>query len=251
MALTSYEAFLFPRPDLRAKYLYVAPEPVPYSTYNFIQSGGVPRIIHQIWIKVDEHDKKEIPANVDAWREYCKTFALGYKLWTETDLPSIEDMLRNDGTLDSFNHMKGMRGYKSMSDILRYSILHQVGGIYFDCDFPCVLNQPIDTYFFLHNMTLMTERYCRNINQDSGHFFHTSLMISNPGHPILKRIIQSIPQNIEQTKMFGCEWIMTGPMLVNRCVYGTIHIIPFNYTWLRHPFDAGDKTNDPWAKLWE
>lgn len=249
--MSSYESFLFPRPDLRAKYVYVAKEPVPYTTHNFVRFGPVPKIVHQIWIKVDEQDSKPIPDHVNRWREYCKAFGYGYKLWTEIDILLIEEMLRKDGTYESFMKMRHFRYYKSMSDILRYTLLLQVGGVYLDCDFPCRLDKPMDEYFFFDNMTLMTERYCRNVNQDSGHFFHTSIMIASQDHPILKRIVQSIPQNIEQTQQFGNEWIMTGPMLVNRCVYGTFHIIPFNYTWLDHPFDCGDKKDDPWAPLWE
>ena len=241
---------LFPFPDTRAKKLYIAPEPVPYSTYNFVKTGGVPKIFHQIWIKCGESDTKPIPEHIHAWSEYCHSHGYGYKLWTEKDHETIKTLLTQDGTYDTYMEMMKYGCYKSMSDILRYSLLYHEGGIYLDCDFPCYLSEPIDSYFFLYNMTLMTERYCRNVNQNSAHFFHTSIMISNPGHPIMERIIKSIPRNVEQTKV-NAEWIMTGPMLVNRCVYGVIHIVPFNYTWLNHPYDSGDQTGDPWVPIWE
>jgi inositol phosphorylceramide mannosyltransferase catalytic subunit len=226
---------LLARPDVRANKLYVAPEPMPYSPSNFTKTE-VPKIIHQIWVRLHESDKKAIPSHVLVWEAYCKRFGYTYKMWTEKDIELIKNVLRNDGVLDLYMGMNANHVHKSMSDILRLCLLHQFGGIYLDCDFPCHLTKPLEEYFFLHNMTLMTEIYARNVNQNSAHFFHSSIMISNPGHPILLRNIQSLNKNVEQTQPEE-DWIMTGPMLLNRCIYGIIHMIRFNDTWLKHPTD--------------
>ena len=43
----------------------------------------------------------------------------------------------------------------------------------------------------------------------------------------MKRVIDSLPENITHTMKFEADWIMTGPMLLNRAIYGVVTVIPF------------------------
>lgn len=97
----------------------------------------VPKIIHQIWIGpykkpsiwTDTFEKDYISAN-PGWE---------YKLWTDEnidellcDFPIIEQIYDTETT------------YNGKSDLLRYLILYQYGGIYIDADSVWVNNKNFD-----------------------------------------------------------------------------------------------------------
>ena len=96
-----------------------------------------------------------------------------------------------------------------------------------DVDFPCDLVQPIEEYVSMSDITFMAERYARNVGQENGMFVCNGFMVCPSRHPIMKRVIDSLPENITHTVKFEADWIMTGPMLLNRAIYGVVTVIPF------------------------
>jgi hypothetical protein len=87
----------------------------------------IPKVFHRIWL-----GGKPMPAEFEAWGESWLDLHPGWtmKLWTEKNLPP----LKNDFLLARCNCLA------QQSDLIRYEILEQEGGIYVDTDLECRRN---------------------------------------------------------------------------------------------------------------
>lgn len=93
--------------------------------------GAIPKKVHQIWL-----GSRPVPPHFVPWMESIARFAEGweYRLWRDEDLPELlADALLPDVIADPDANV-GLR-----ADILRYEILRQQGGVYFDCDFELLM----------------------------------------------------------------------------------------------------------------
>jgi mannosyltransferase OCH1-like enzyme len=141
---------------------------------NYVLSNDteqhIPKKIHQIWLggKLPE---KYIRFS-DSWQDKNPTYE--YKLWTDKDVDSIIMSKRN-----IFNqcHNKGMK-----SDILRYEILRQQGGIYVDTDFECL--KPLDDLLYLDFFT--------GISYDAEMVLYMGLIATVPNHPIIVNCVNDV-----------------------------------------------------------
>jgi mannosyltransferase OCH1-like enzyme len=125
--------------------------------------GKIPKIIHQIWLGSD------LPFN---YRKLCRSWETHhpgwkYKLWTDADASKIK-ITRRDLYDQATN--PGMK-----SDILRYEILRQYGGVYVDTDFVCI--KPLDDLTFLDFFT--------GIGYDGVLQLYIGLIATVPNHPII------------------------------------------------------------------
>ena len=77
----------------------------------------------------------------ETWRTLNPTWE--YKLWTDVDVATME--LPNRHLFDSLTN------YGPKSDILRYHVLNEYGGVYADTDFECLM--PFDALRFLDFFT--------------------------------------------------------------------------------------------------
>lgn len=98
----------------------------------------IPKIIHQIWIGW----KKPPLWCIDSWRiQFCNKYPeWEYKLWRESDIDSINLVNRN-----IYDKEPTLRG---KSDIARYEILYQYGGIFLDTDSYWIDNKKNFNYLF-------------------------------------------------------------------------------------------------------
>ncbi len=93
------------------------------STDVFTEGNSIPKIIHQIWVGCPMPDSEKllsdkiINLNPD-WE---------YKLWNEENLDFIDYQL--------LSKIKLIKNLGVKSDIIRYLVLYNYGGIYLDCDF--------------------------------------------------------------------------------------------------------------------
>ena len=90
-----------------------------------VQEQRIPKIVHQIWLggNMPESEKKmvkQVRENLDKDWEYI--------LWTEENISN----LKNFKNIESYNQTPN---FGQKSDILRYNVLSEYGGVYLDTDF--------------------------------------------------------------------------------------------------------------------
>jgi mannosyltransferase OCH1-like enzyme len=85
----------------------------------------IPKIIHQIWI--GPNIKPDIW--MDNITKFCEEYNYTYMLWNE-------DKIKELNLINNIYYDKE-KTYNGKSDILRYEILYNYGGIYIDAD--CVI----------------------------------------------------------------------------------------------------------------
>lgn len=141
---------------------------------NFVNCNKVgqkiPKIIHQIWLGGEMPQKYKEFAK--SWKKYHPDYQ--YKLWTDKDVNDIFITRRN--LFDKATNL-GMK-----SDILRYEILKQYGGIYVDTDFECI--KPLDTFGYLDFYT--------GVGYDTEVQLYIALIGTVPNHPIIQATIDSL-----------------------------------------------------------
>lgn len=152
----------------------------------------IPKIIHQIWLgsPLPERYKKFI----SNWRKHHPDWE--YILWTDKSIKTL-NLQRPELVTEGVT-------YADITDILRYEILYQFGGLYIDTDYEClqpfdILHHCYDFYACLHPLEL-------------GKFLvNTGLIASKPGHPILKHLIPKVqsPKTLEKYAQENNLWVGT------------------------------------------
>lgn len=132
----------------------------------------IPKIIHQIWLG------SPLPAR---YKEIQKSWATHhpdweYRLWTDADAKVFP--MKNRALFDSATN------WGEKSDIFRYEILAQFGGLYVDTDFEClrsfdILHKLCDFYIGLDTI----EKQFQSPRLLNG------LLACSPHHPILERCL--------------------------------------------------------------
>jgi len=91
----------------------------------------IPKKIHQIWI-----GKRKLPKKYLNWMKTWKTINSDweYNFWDDKKIKELN--FKNQDLYDSSNNV----GFKS--DIARYEILNQFGGLYVDTDLECIKKIP-------------------------------------------------------------------------------------------------------------
>jgi inositol phosphorylceramide mannosyltransferase catalytic subunit len=161
---------------------------------SFEEVSNIPKIIHQIWLggQVPEKYIKYIKS----WRKFNPDWE--YKLWQDKDIDSI-NLTKREIFAQAVNN--GMR-----SDILRYEILHQQGGIYIDIDFECL--KPFDDLLYLDFFT--------GISYDKQLCLYNGLIASIPNHPIINRCVNTL-KDIYKGNKASIIMDITGPYYFTRC----------------------------------
>lgn len=101
----------------------------------------IPKIIHQIHLGDTPLSEEEI-----AWMNSWKHFNPEWKmiLW--------DDSLINNFSIKNKDQLNRCKNYSEKSDILRFEILYEFGGLYVDTDFECLKN--IDNLILKRNFTI-------------------------------------------------------------------------------------------------
>lgn len=143
----------------------------------------IPRTIHQVWIG------NPMPEQI---ARYCATWQAHhpgweYRLWDE---PAIAEFgLVNQDLYDRADTfaMAG-RGNQVRSDIVRYEVLHRIGGVYVDADFEAL--RALDP--------LLEDVECFAGWEIEGRWVNMALSGSAPAHPFLTECIRRLPANIRR-----------------------------------------------------
>jgi len=141
----------------------------------------IPKIIHQIWLGSPVPEKFKIFQQT--WREHNPDWE--FKLWTDDDIAQLG--LKNQEWYDKAIN------YAERSDIARYEILYRFGGVYVDIDFECV--QPLE--YLNHRYDFYAGIELPAMAPFLGYLvmINNALIASVPGHPILKRCIETIKKH--------------------------------------------------------
>ena len=144
----------------------------------------IPKIIHQIWL-----GDAQMPPDLSAtWREKHPDWQ--YTLWTDSNRPPL--------ALESLWSTAPHPAFQS--DLLRYELLHQYGGLYVDMDFECRRNvEPLLTGDLV--MAYENPRHLQN-----------GFIATTPGHPALKKIAETIMQRWQRGVP---DSVVPGPILID------------------------------------
>jgi len=165
----------------------------------------IPEVIHQVWLG------KPMPKH---YVEFCNSLKqlnpdFNYKLWSDSDLQGLK-------VVDSYL-FKATNNYGIKSDLLRYEILLNEGGWYFDCDFEAIrpLNN-INTSKFNLILSPIPEPFP---------FLANGFMACSPSHPFIRSLfdhllsIDSLQDNIDDPN----EVLnLTGPAKLTKHYYSLV-----------------------------
>lgn len=211
------------------------------------EGGGVPKIIHQIWI-----GKAPKPNEwMDSVKDFADKYGYKYMLWSESDvndlgLKSMPDVHK---VYKTFAHELAGR-----ADIIRLLALYKYGGIYIDADsvimkpekFAAFLDKNRASVFFgWENLTVARTRKLGKIDpgiRKSLRMVANGLIGAQKGHPFFKRLLDGLADNIaemddEDKKM---AWKAVGPHYVTRTFnsvrkeFPDMHVYPMKYFYPRH-----------------
>lgn len=196
-----------------AKYIKVVPPS------NNLVRDPIPTIVHQVWL-----GPRQPPAPTEKWRALCEKYGYTYRLWRDEDFTNLKNQ-------SEYQHMLSLKSYPGASDVARYEVLAEHGGLYADADITPV-DLPIFDYLPTTGFGVSLEH--DPIKYDLGNgaiFVANGFMVSCPNHPILQRVIQSLPLNFAAFKAFKYmeAYMVTGPYLLNSCLEGLWTVIDNNW----------------------
>ena len=165
----------------------------------------IPKIVHFIWLGNDI--PKFYEGNIEDWKSKNPSFE--FKLWGNED---SEAFMKSKSSYSNFSNAKSF-GIKS--DILRYEILLEMGGLYVDTDFLCTCSEK---FKYLHDSWSFYAGICleRPVQLNNG------IMASSPNHPIVKMCVEEVskPDLEKGYSSISCDQsrvlFQTGPWLLTR-----------------------------------
>lgn len=161
--------------------------------------NSIPKVIHFIWVGPKDFPKTSIK-NVYSWIEKNPDFEVYF--WSDRERPLPHASMKLC-LIDEFNWLffknqfLESNNYGEQSDLLRYEILYQNGGIYVDHDVECFKSFTEFTNSF--------DLFC-GLEPPHKPIATTSISVCNnligscPRHPILKNTIDSVLQKWEKYK---------------------------------------------------
>tara|TARA_R110002072_G_scaffold45565_6_gene126964 strand:+ start:18865 stop:19650 length:786 start_codon:yes stop_codon:yes gene_type:complete len=198
---------------------YVKTTSVPSPPYD--ADNLIPKVINQIWI-----GSREPPAQIQLWKDLSTKYGYTHRLWRESDIDTFGLVNRK-----YYDEMIATNRYAGASDVARYEILNAHGGIYCDADISPV-DLPIFDYLPDRGFGVSLEHHPIKKSLGAGAIFTANgFMVSCPNHPILSRVIESLPLNYESFRSINHinEFMTTGPYLLTACLFGIYSIIDKNW----------------------
>ena len=154
----------------------------------------VPKVAHFIWIGSKPFPRDSVE-NIRTW--IAKHPDWTFKFWTDRDRPLPHKQMQMARVQDLqfiklHDCYKKSDNYGEKSDILRYEILYQEGGLYIDHDVKCMQSfEPLNKGFdFFCGMELPYKT-----SLSSSVLPTNNIIGSRPGHPILKRCMDWLADN--------------------------------------------------------
>jgi inositol phosphorylceramide mannosyltransferase catalytic subunit len=133
---------------------------------------SIPKIFHQIWL-----GDKPLPRKfIDYGHSWEKCHSGWHKIiWSEADLPSLRNQWAYEQT----------EVYAAKSNIARYEILLEHGGIYVDTDFECLKN--------IEPLLVGVECF---VAWERDGLANNAIIGAIPGHPFVHDLVESLEQSV-------------------------------------------------------
>lgn len=194
-----------------------------------LQKNTIPRIIHQIWLGGSLPDKYKHAAE-----QWAALEGWDYKLWTDKEVatyPLINQILYDKAS-----------NYGEKSDILRYEILYNEGGLYIDTDCVLVSNEFFEYAHDHFDFYIGLEPLNHSIAWKKTFILGNAVIGSIPAHPFLSSVIQSLTSSVDGsvegilertgpfylTKQFDNYYRYQKDGLINM-ILPPVFFYPFNY----------------------
>ena len=175
-------------------------------------SSSIPSMIHLIWL--GSTPPPIVQLGIASWKKHHPTWTV--KLWTDEEIASL-----------SWSHPRSQhlfasaKNWAEKSDVLRFEILYQFGGIYADTDMICL--KPLDP--IIQSGVLFFSGFEDNeIKHFRGkHLFEerplvgSSIIGSIPRHPILHRCLSY--SSTEQEEPNVLQPMRSGPGPLSKACY--------------------------------
>jgi mannosyltransferase OCH1-like enzyme len=195
----------------------------------------IPKIIHQIWSGVSEPLPERDKLLGETWKEHYPDWE--YMFWDNNKMNEFIEAYYPQ-YVDIYNRFP----YNVQRwDAIRYLILDKIGGMYVDFDYESICNmeeliQDKSCYFALEPQLHTSIPGHERVDP----VFNNALMLCEPEHPFMKRIIEKVFSE----KMLTFEGIKTvcvlsttGPWMINDLYYyestkqeqEDIYLIPAKY----------------------
>ena len=128
----------------------------------------IPKVIHQVWLGSNEMPAEYVEFG-ESWRRHHPDWE--FRLWTDDELPPLT-------CADGFQRC---RNFGEASDVLRYDVLHQFGGVYVDTDVECL--RPLES---LIGEASAFAAYARP------KLIGSAVVGAVPGHPAIKKTLEVV-----------------------------------------------------------
>ena len=166
----------------------------------------IPKILYQTW-DTNMHNKK-IQERLDIMKD--KYSGYEYKFFLDNDL---DDFVHEHFDGDILECYQKLNIIVAKVDFWRYLILYKFGGVYLDFD--SELLEHLDSIIRDDDKAVISME--NNPDPDWPYFCQWALMFE-AGHPILKRVIEMIVENIKENKYPNDIHKMTGPGVFTKAV---------------------------------
>ena len=151
----------------------------------------IPKVIHFIWLGPRQYPPGSVE-NIRTWMAHNPDWRV--KFWTdrerEAPCKGMETILIKEYPFPFLKRCyETSENWGEKSDVLRYEILYQEGGVYADHDANCIqsfdgLHQAYDLYCGLEMPHLPMGGYTVTLGN--------GVIGSKPGHPVIKKVIETI-----------------------------------------------------------
>lgn len=160
---------------------------------------AVPKVLHQIWIGSSP------PETTEVWQDYTKRHGWDYQLWNDASLAKI-GVEKNP----TFKHMLYRGDLPGAVDVARYHVLLKHGGLYLDCDWMPVHDEPFEHVIPMAGLSAIAEETPRLTGVGSP-FLNNSVIAAPPEHPVFRQLIDCLPEVVRRLPK-GPAWWVTGPL---------------------------------------
>lgn len=165
----------------------------------------IPKILHVVWVGPKEYPEKS-KARLINWLNFHPDWQLYF--WCDREdiiLPHARAVKKEAYVLERLKpYYQKATNYGEMSDLIRISILYDLGGLYFDHDMDCIRRiDPITEncdfmiacefpggcaeFLYLDPVTMQTQR--------ASYTLSNALIASSPKHPVWEKIFECIDQD--------------------------------------------------------